>query len=208
MASLLLPYVRTLSARRHASARSVRFSDHHCVLPESEELASLSRRYWAYRIPREQSEQALYQAAGLEEELAQAFDLLNEGRLEEALEVIARDSSSDPFSLYCKSLMCEEAGRPDLSYTFIRQALAKAPRSADLWQRAGFILLSLGQQDDACRALTRSLELHSAQPRLQRLLNLLLEQTHQYQGAQDPHSQARTLPSDGHFGQSEADDSL
>lgn len=147
--------------------------EHRRRLPESDELASLSRRYWAHRIPREQGEQTLYQAAGLDESLARALELLRDGRSDEAIELITQDSSTDPFSLYCKSLMLEEADRPDLSYQLIRAALPQAPHSADLWHRAGVALLALGQPDDASQAFRRSLQLHSAQPFLWGLLGLL-----------------------------------
>lgn len=146
---------------------------HRHAVPQSAELTELSRRYWTHRTPRQGSGSSVYQAAGLEEQLAEALDHLRLGRLEEAVESALQEPSRDPFSLYCKSLILEEAGRSDLTCGLLIEALQAVPASADLWYRLGSVLLSQGELDGALTALKQTVECRHEQPTAWGLLGLI-----------------------------------
>lgn len=130
------------------------------VVPESEELIELSRYYWAHRRQRDALEDSEHQAAGLEDHLGRALESLQAGDLAGALAEMDHEDSEDPFTLYSKSLILEEAGRPDLACTVLEKALAQAPESPDLWHRLGCSLFALGDRDASERAFHRVVEYH------------------------------------------------
>lgn len=126
--------------------------EYRATVPQSGELTALTRRYWAHRVQRRDLEDVVYQAAGLEDSLGQALDALSSGDVASALETMAAEDSNDPFTLYSKSLVLEEAGRPDLACELLQEALLQAPESPDLWHRLGCSLFALGHQDASERA--------------------------------------------------------
>lgn len=129
------------------------------TVPQSEELIFLSRAYWAHRIQRPSME-THYQAAGLEDSLGRALDLLSQGDASAALEEMEQESADDPFTLYSKSLMLEEAGRPDLAFELLQRALEQAPESPDLWHRLGCTLFALGDRQNSEAAFRRAVHYH------------------------------------------------
>ena len=130
------------------------------TVPEGEELIELSRYYWAHRVQRSKLEDTAYQAAGLEDALGKALDHLSSGDLASALEEMEQEEATDPFTLYSKSLILEEAGRPDLACTVLEQALEQAPEAPDLWHRLGCSLFALGDREASERAFRRVVEYH------------------------------------------------
>lgn len=130
-------------------------------LPLSEELTRMSRDYWAHRVQRSDNV-SVYQAAGLQPDLASAFDLLDEGQLEEAVAVAVNHRDQDPFSLYCKSFVCEMAGELELAEELALAALKQAPDCADLWSRLGAVQITLQRYEWARTSLERCVLLHPA----------------------------------------------
>lgn len=147
-------------------------------LPLSEELTRMSRDYWAYRVQRSDNF-PVYQAAGLQPDLASAFDLLEEGRYEEAVAVAVDHQAQDPFSLYCKSFVCEMAGELELAQELALTALKQAPDCPDLWSRLGAVQITLQRYDLARTSLERCVLLNPADADgwgLLGMLNLKAEQ--------------------------------
>lgn len=143
------------------------------TLPESDKLVHLSRHYWAHRLQRADAEQTHYQAAGLEEPLAKAIEFLKQGDVSKALEHMELDKSDDPFTLYCKSLVYEEAGKPELAFQVLELALAQATESPDLWYRIACVLLGMGDAPRAGEALERAIRFHPGHGQALGLLGLL-----------------------------------
>ena len=130
------------------------------TVPEGEELIELSHYYWAHRVQRTMVEDTAYQAAGLEDPLGKALECLLGGDVASALEEMEHEEAADPFTLYSKSLILEEAGRPDLACSVLEQALEQAPESPDLWHRLGCSLFALGDREASERAFRRVVEYH------------------------------------------------
>ena len=130
------------------------------TVPEGEELIELSRYYWAHRKQRRDIDDTTYQAAGLEDALGKALEKLNSGDVSSALEEMEHEEAEDPFTLYSKSLILEEAGRPVLACSLLEQALEQAPESPDLWHRLGCSLFALGDREASERAFHRVVRYH------------------------------------------------
>lgn len=134
--------------------------EYRTTVPEGEELIELSRYYWAHRKQRPVIEDTAYQAAGLEDSLGKALECLSSGDVASALEEMEHEEANDPFTLYSKSLILEEAGRPDLACAVLEEALEQAPESPDLWHRLGCSLFALGDRDGSERAFKRVVQYH------------------------------------------------
>lgn len=151
-----LPDVCIFRGQEHLFARG----EYRDTVPEADDLIRLSRDYWAHRIQRPSTEDTHYQAAGLDDSLGRALDLLADGDVSGALSEMESESADDPFTLYSQSLMLEEAGRPDLACDVLERALDQAPESPDLWHRFGCSLFALGEQEESERAFRRAVRYH------------------------------------------------
>lgn len=130
------------------------------AVPQGDELIHLSRYYWAHRTQREPIEGTHYQAAGLEDPLSQALEKLHQGDLSAAINQMETEDGDDPFTLYAKGLMLEEAGRPDLACQVLERALQQAPESPDLWHRLGCSLFAVGDHSSSEKAFRQAVGYH------------------------------------------------
>lgn len=153
-------------------------------VPEAQELTDLSRTYWPNRTRRDEAQAStLFQAAGLEADLAQALDFVAQGNYEQAVERALNYEPSDPFSQYCRALILEQAQQPGLAVSVLIDALNDTPHSADLWYRLGSAFLLTGQLPNSEKSFEKAVQLDPGFAQAWGMLGLCRLQRNELDGA-------------------------
>lgn len=134
-------------------------------VPLAARLRELVREFWPYEStgePSGRSNSTSYTDLSQGDELDQALQLQAEGKLQEALELMAgSDLAQTPYSLYCASLILEGLGRHRDALRALDEALLEAEHSEILHFRRACNLLAAGLSSEGIGALRQTLERRS-----------------------------------------------
>ncbi|PIE83152.1 MAG: hypothetical protein CSA09_03555 [Candidatus Contendobacter odensis] len=134
--------------------------------------------------------------AAATEFVAQAIQLQQQGRLDEAKKLYRKTLQRDPYqvdALHFLGVMEAQQGRYQQAVDLIHRALALNPQYADAWNNLGNILATTKQPDEAAQAYRRAIEFAPENASAHCNLGAMLRQGKQYAEAEAACRQAIAL---------------